>query len=217
MAKIFYGLVARNLWRRLAHLRGSGNPSSESLAYTGVNALSPDTSCSIMPGPIMEARPPNWCNVCQRHDHGSDIWFGAISACLADKYKEAKGQKLWSWLSPPDASWSQHPELMVARKIVLVTGANRGIGYETVKVLLESDQSYHVFLGSRSLVGGRKAVEQLQQECYGLPNTVEVLQLDVSDDSSILSAVDTVKMRTHRIDVLVNNAGRSTDPQPCSS
>jgi len=97
---------------------------------------------------------------------------------------------------------------MAAKRIALVTGANKGIGYEIVKALLESSKSYHVYLGSRSLVRGRRAVKQLLDEYHG-PNTVELVQLDLGDDKSIADAVSFVQAGPGYIDILLNNAGGS--------
>ena len=95
---------------------------------------------------------------------------------------------------------------MVSPKIVLVTGGNHGIGYETVKALLQSSKSYHVLLGSRSLEKANTAVATLRQ--LGTSNTVEVVQLDMTSDASIESAFEQVKSNHGRVDVLINNAGR---------
>ena len=96
---------------------------------------------------------------------------------------------------------------MTERKIVLVTGGNTGAGYETVKALLQSDRPYHIFLGSRSVEKGTSAVETLRAECKDAKNFVEMVQLDVTDDSSIEHACNQVKAGHERLDVLINNAG----------
>ncbi|KAK9418008.1 hypothetical protein SUNI508_08437 [Seiridium unicorne] len=96
------------------------------------------------------------------------------------------------------------------KKIVVVTGANKGIGYETVKALLESSGHYHVFLASRALERGQEAVSQLQKEVAG-SNTVEALQLDVTDDSSIEHAFAAVQASVDHVDILINNAGITKD------
>ena len=96
---------------------------------------------------------------------------------------------------------------MSSKKIAIVTGANKGIGYETVKALLQSDKPYHVFLGSRSLERGKAAVAKLRQEAPNALNTIEAIQLDLSSDASIDRAFKTVKSTYEHIDTLINNAG----------
>ncbi|KAJ7617284.1 hypothetical protein FB45DRAFT_224330 [Roridomyces roridus] len=85
-------------------------------------------------------------------------------------------------------------------KIVLITGANKGIGLEIAKQLALL-KGHHVLLGSRDAERGVKAAESL-----GLPN-VEPLTIDVSSDESIASAAETVKSKYGRLDILINNAG----------
>ena len=97
---------------------------------------------------------------------------------------------------------------MAARKVVLVTGGNSGIGYEAVKALLESTKPYHVLLGSRSPDKAKTAIETLHKECADSKNTVEALQVDVTSDESIEKAFETVKASPGRLDCLINNAGK---------
>ncbi|WP_416865447.1 MAG: SDR family oxidoreductase [Imperialibacter sp.] len=87
-------------------------------------------------------------------------------------------------------------------KSALITGANKGIGFETAKQL--SQNGFHVFLGSRDLRNGLEAVEKLKTE--GLTN-VEAVQLDVTDESSVKTAREEIGKRIGALDVLVNNAG----------
>lgn len=100
---------------------------------------------------------------------------------------------------------------MASPKVVLVTGGNSGVGYETVKALLESDRAYHVLLGSRSLEKLNFAIETLHKECPGSTNTVEALHLDLTSDESIEKAFEQVKASPGHIDVLINNAGATFD------
>ncbi|KAJ7471419.1 hypothetical protein B0H11DRAFT_2039897 [Mycena galericulata] len=88
-------------------------------------------------------------------------------------------------------------------KIVLITGANKGIGFEMAKQLAAGHKGYHVLIGSRDAERGAKAAEKLQKE--GL--SVEALTIDVADDKSIHSAAEIVKSKFGRLDVLINNAG----------
>jgi len=87
-------------------------------------------------------------------------------------------------------------------KKVLITGANKSIGYETARQLLQ--KGYYIFLGSRNLENGTAAVEKLKAE--GLTN-VEVVQLDVTNDGSVKSARIEIGKKTEVLDVLINNAG----------
>lgn len=93
-------------------------------------------------------------------------------------------------------------------KVALITGANKGIGFETAKQLLQ--KGFYVYLGSRNLESGLKAVKQLKSE--GLINT-EAVQLDVTDDDSVKSARETIERKTEVLDVLINNAGISGTAQ----
>jgi NAD(P)-dependent dehydrogenase (short-subunit alcohol dehydrogenase family) len=97
-------------------------------------------------------------------------------------------------------------------KTALVTGANRGIGFEVAKQL--SALGYFVYLGSRDKVKGVEAVKKL--EASGCKN-VDCIALDVTDIHSIQSARKELETKTQQLDVLVNNAGISGGfPQPAS-
>jgi len=87
-------------------------------------------------------------------------------------------------------------------KKVLITGANKSIGFETARQLLK--EGYFVYIGSRSLENGIKAVEKLKAE--GLENA-EVIQLDVTDAQSVQEARNQIGSKTDSLDVLINNAG----------
>jgi NAD(P)-dependent dehydrogenase (short-subunit alcohol dehydrogenase family) len=80
-------------------------------------------------------------------------------------------------------------------KVALVTGASSGIGADTALRLKEA--GYTVYAGAR------RTERMSQLEDVG----VHVLRLDVTDDASIRTAVDSIIRQSGRIDVLVNNAG----------
>ena len=91
--------------------------------------------------------------------------------------------------------------LQNTNKIALVTGATRGIGFETVRQLAE--QGVHVLLAGRDR---NKAVEAaLTLQSKGL--TVEAIALDVTNPESIASAANEIEKKYGRLDILVNNAG----------
>ena len=87
-------------------------------------------------------------------------------------------------------------------KTVLITGANKSIGFETARQLLQ--QGYFVYLGSRDLEKGMAAVATLHGE--GLTHA-EAVQLDVTDDASVKNARLEIGKKTDVLDVLINNAG----------
>jgi NAD(P)-dependent dehydrogenase (short-subunit alcohol dehydrogenase family) len=87
-------------------------------------------------------------------------------------------------------------------KTVLITGANRSIGLETARQLLQ--QGYYVYLGCRNLQNGQQAVSQLQSE--GLSH-VEPIEINVDDIASIKTARKVLGGKTQVLDVLINNAG----------
>ena len=89
-------------------------------------------------------------------------------------------------------------------KSVFITGANKGIGFETAKQLLEN--GFHVYLGSRNLEKGLRAVDLLKNN--GLTE-VEAIEIDVTDDNSVKTARAEIGKRTDILDVLINNAGIS--------
>lgn len=82
--------------------------------------------------------------------------------------------------------------------ITLITGGNKGLGFETARALKE--QGHKVYIGSRNEQRGQQAAEQLG---------VNYVLLDVTDDNSVSNAVTTIQKQEGRLDVLVNNAGIS--------
>jgi NAD(P)-dependent dehydrogenase (short-subunit alcohol dehydrogenase family) len=94
-----------------------------------------------------------------------------------------------------------------AARVALVTGGNRGIGYEICRQL--AAQGLAVVLGARDTGKGKAAARALQDA--GLQ--VEFHRLDVTSCRSIRACVAAVGERRRRIDVLVNNAGIMIDPR----
>jgi NAD(P)-dependent dehydrogenase (short-subunit alcohol dehydrogenase family) len=82
--------------------------------------------------------------------------------------------------------------------VTLVTGANKGLGYETARRLIAAGQT--VYMGARDADRGAAAAAALGGQ---------FVQLDVTDDASVEAALCAVAEREGRLDVLVNNAGVS--------
>ena len=102
---------------------------------------------------------------------------------------------------------------IIRNKVALVTGANRGIGFEIARQL--GRQGIHVLVGSRSSDLGQAAVAALSEdnvEC-------RFVRIDLIDASTIEAAAADIEAQEQRLDILVNNAGitDSTDGPPSSA
>lgn len=80
--------------------------------------------------------------------------------------------------------------------VTLITGANKGIGFETAKQL--SELGHIVYIGARDAERGQRAATVLG---------TRFVQMDVTDDNSVKTALDTIAATEGRLDVLVHNAG----------
>jgi NAD(P)-dependent dehydrogenase (short-subunit alcohol dehydrogenase family) len=94
-------------------------------------------------------------------------------------------------------------------RIALITGANKGIGFEVARQLAQ--KGIQVLLGSRDEARGKKAVEQLTSA--NLP--VSLIIIDVTDQSTIDSAVTEITKTYGHLDILINNSGvYGKEPHP---
>ena len=80
--------------------------------------------------------------------------------------------------------------------VTLITGANKGIGFETARQLIEL--GHVVYIGARDTERGEKAAAELG---------AHFTHLDVTDDASVARAVATIASSEGQLDVLIHNAG----------
>jgi len=90
-------------------------------------------------------------------------------------------------------------------KTALVTGANKGIGREVAQQLAR--KGFHVFVGARNAKAGRKAVDEIVKD----GGNAGFLEIDVSDQDSVIAAEREFSKMADHLDVLVNNAGIVVD------
>ncbi|KAH8700247.1 hypothetical protein BGW36DRAFT_415370 [Talaromyces proteolyticus] len=102
---------------------------------------------------------------------------------------------------------------MASNLIVFITGANTGLGLETVKSLLQSPTAYTILLGGRSLEKANTAAKEVQAEFIKSPSIIKTVQIDLEDDGSISSAYEHITKEYGRVDVLINNGGGQFDQQ----
>ncbi|RYZ54040.1 MAG: SDR family oxidoreductase [Chitinophagaceae bacterium] len=91
------------------------------------------------------------------------------------------------------------------RKIALITGANKGIGYQAAKEMAAQD--YNVLVGSRNFANGQEAAKSIGENAHAI-------QLDVTDQASIAAAAEHIQKDYGHLDVLVNNAAISHAGEP---
>ena len=94
------------------------------------------------------------------------------------------------------------------KKIILVTGANRGIGLELTRLLL-AQKTFSVLFSCRNITDGKVKLAELSK----IDSDIHLIELDVSNLSKITSSIYDILMKYGKIDVLVNNAGVYLDSE----
>ncbi|KAJ4359506.1 uncharacterized protein N0V89_000061 [Didymosphaeria variabile] len=91
--------------------------------------------------------------------------------------------------------------------VVLITGANQGLGYAIAEVFSQSKHPYTILIGARNELRGKEAVSKLLPTKTHTSSTISPIQIDVASSESITSALKTISTDYGRLDILVNNAG----------
>ncbi len=100
-------------------------------------------------------------------------------------------------------TWSTADVGDLTGRVALVTGANSGIGYEATRVL--ADHGAHVIMACRNHEKAARARDKLESQRSR--SSLELLDLDLSDMTSVRKAAERVLDQHARLDILVNNAG----------
>jgi NAD(P)-dependent dehydrogenase (short-subunit alcohol dehydrogenase family) len=96
-------------------------------------------------------------------------------------------------------------DIKAQMKTALVTGANKGIGFEVARQL--AGRGFHVFIGARNRGAGHKAADEIAKD----GGKATFLEIDVADNASVTSAAREFSKSGDHLDVLVNNAGIMMD------
>src|SRR5205807_538279 len=107
------------------------------------------------------------------------------------------------------ARWSEVDIGDQSGRVVLVTGANSGIGFQAARAL--AAHGAHVVLGCRNPQRAAEAESNIR--ALAPSGTVEVLRIDLSDLDSIETASGDFTTRHDRLDLLINNAGLAMLPR----
>lgn len=86
-------------------------------------------------------------------------------------------------------------------RIVLITGANKGIGFETARQL--ASRGYHTVIGARNAEAGQGAARKIADA----GGSASFLSIDVSDSDSVAKSAEEFGQQFRHLDVLINNAG----------
>ena len=107
--------------------------------------------------------------------------------------KNALPAEIWTTADIPD----------LTGKVIIVTGANSGIGYEAAKEFTR--KGAQTILACRNMEKAQAALNQIQAE---MPDTqAEIMQLDLANLESVRQFAEQFKAKYKRLDVLLNNAG----------
>ena len=131
------------------------------------------------------------------------VFLGGVAAVFTgfSIYKYINTQRNGSMI--PDDAWTADDIPDLSAKVIIVTGANSGIGYEAAKEFARKDA--RTILACRNLNKAQAAVAQIHAEIPNAP--VEIMPLDLSSLQSVHKFADAFKAKYESLDVLVNNAG----------
>jgi len=119
-------------------------------------------------------------------------------------------QIIGAWKICQEQIWDRHKNLptdLPSGKNLVITGGNRGLGYEAVKKLIKS--GFHVILGVRR---PSELHEKLTKENI-TEGTFEALELDTSSLESVKTFAEKILEKNYQIHVLINNAGIMFGPR----
>ena len=96
---------------------------------------------------------------------------------------------------------------MAESKVVLITGANTGVGFHICRALYGSNESYSLIVAGRSMSKVLDAIKSLEAEFPTSPNSLTPLLIDLEVDETIFCGYNDFAKKFNKVDALVNNAG----------
>lgn len=108
---------------------------------------------------------------------------------------------------PPKPTWGVDDIPDLTGKVMIVTGGNTGIGYETIKALL--NKNARVYMASRSKAKAEEAIQRLKEETG---KEAIFLELDLADLRKVKKAAEEFMSKETQLDVLFNSGGVMAPP-----
>ena len=108
-----------------------------------------------------------------------------------------------------EKQWDEKLMLDQSGKVVIITGAGSGLGFETARALAE--KGARVVLAVRNTEKGDDAASRIRKVKQGAD--VAVMELDLGDLSSVRRFADNFRKQYKRLDLLINNAGVMAPPR----
>ena len=100
-----------------------------------------------------------------------------------------------------------------SKKIILITGCNKGIGYTLVENIIKQKVNLNIIFTSRNEKLGISSLNKLASKYPSSKSQLIYHQLDITDKDSIISIINWIKSKFKKIDILFNNAGVYNSPR----
>lgn len=127
------------------------------------------------------------------------LFTGAVALFGFSVYRYMKSREI----TLPDEIWTADNVPDLTGKVIIVTGANSGVGFEAAREFAR--KGAHTILACRNMQKAQAAVEKIRAE---IPESrVEIMELDLEKLASVRSFSENFKSKYERLDVLLNNAG----------
>ena len=103
--------------------------------------------------------------------------------------------------------------MSASKKIILITGCNKGIGYTIVEDLIKQNANLNIIFTARNDNLGKASFNKLISKYPSSKDSLIYHQLDITNQSSINSIINWIKSQFGKIDILFNNAGIYSRPR----
>ena len=94
-----------------------------------------------------------------------------------------------------------------SKKIVLITGCNKGIGYTIVENIMKQKLDLNIIFTARNEKLGESSLNKLLSKYPYFKSQIIYHQLDITNKDSIIAIINWIKSKFNKIDILFNNAG----------